>query len=75
MTAEESPSTQRVDQWLWQARLTKSRSLAARLVSAGVMRINREKISKPGHQLKVGDVLTFMHSGRLHVVSERGSVA
>ena len=68
MTSEQSPSSQRVDQWLWQARLTKSRSLAARLVAAGVIRINREKISKPGHHLKIGDVLTFMHAGRLHVV-------
>lgn len=59
---------QRIDQWLWHARLLKSRSLAARLVEAGRVRINRQKVSKSGHHVKPGDVLTFMHADRLHVI-------
>lgn len=59
---------QRVDQWLWHARLIKTRSMAARLVEAGGVRVNRQKISKSGHQVKPGDVLTFMHVERLHVI-------
>ncbi|MDH3742595.1 MAG: RNA-binding S4 domain-containing protein [Hyphomicrobiales bacterium] len=59
---------QRVDQWLWHARLIKSRSLAARLVEAGSIRVNRQKILKSGHQVKPGDVLTFMYADQLRVI-------
>ena len=34
---------QRIDKWLFFARVVKSRSLAAKLVQAGRVRINREK--------------------------------
>jgi len=64
----QAPAGQRIDQWLWHARLTKSRSLAARLIEAGGVRINRQKISKSGHHIKPGDVLTFMHAEHLHVI-------
>lgn len=59
---------QRIDQWLWHARLIKSRSLAARLVEAGGVRINRRKITKSGHQIRPGDILTFMYAERLRIV-------
>ncbi|NNE24611.1 MAG: RNA-binding S4 domain-containing protein [Rhizobiales bacterium] len=59
---------QRVDQWLWHARLIRSRSLAARLIEAGNIRVNRQKILKSGHQVKPGDVLTFVYAGHLHVI-------
>jgi ribosome-associated heat shock protein Hsp15 len=49
---------QRVDKWLWHARIVKSRTLAQKLVSAGHVRINRRKVDQPGHAVKVGDVLT-----------------
>ncbi len=64
----EPATRQRVDQWLWHTRLIKSRSLAARLVEAGQLRINRDKVLKPGYQIKPGDVLSFMHAGRLQVI-------
>lgn len=49
----------RVDKWLWHARVTKSRSLAQKLVVAGKVRINREKSVSPSKLVKVGDVLTI----------------
>ena len=52
------PETQRLDKWLWFARLAKSRTLAAALVEAGKVRVNRVRVTKPAHQVKPGDVLT-----------------
>ena len=62
----------RIDQWLFFTRLTKSRSLAGRLVEAGKVRINKEKISKPAETVKVGDVVTAMINHRLKVVRVEG---
>ncbi len=50
---------QRVDKWLWHARIVKTRTLAGKLVSAGHVRINRNKVEQPGHGVKIGDVLTI----------------
>ena len=50
--------TQRLDKWLWFARILKSRTLAAKLVEEGKIRVNRERVDKPAHQIKPGDVLT-----------------
>lgn len=49
---------QRIDKWLFFARIVKSRSLAAKLVEAGKVRINREKTVSPSHAVRPGDVLT-----------------
>ncbi len=50
--------TQRLDKWLWFTRLVKSRTLAASLVSDGRVRLNRTRIEKPSHVVRVGDVVT-----------------
>lgn len=55
----------RVDKWLWHARVTKTRTLAQRLVTAGKLRINRVKTDDPAHKLKVGDVLTITLERRI----------
>ncbi len=62
---------QRVDKWLWFARIVKSRSLAARLVEEGQVRLNRIKIAKPGHEVAEGDVLTLAVHGRVRVLRIR----
>ena len=58
---------QRVDKWLFFARVVKSRSLAAKLVQAQAVRLNREKIDQPSHPVKVGDVLTITLERRVLV--------
>jgi ribosome-associated heat shock protein Hsp15 len=50
--------TQRLDKWLWFARIAKSRTLAASLVAEGKIKVNRERVRKPSHAVKVGDVIT-----------------
>lgn len=59
---------QRLDKWLWCARLAKTRSGAARLISDGKVRINGERALKPSRHVHAGDVVTTAHSGRLAVV-------
>jgi ribosome-associated heat shock protein Hsp15 len=47
----------RLDQWLWFARFAKSRSLAARLCTAGAVAINGKPVRKPNQIVRVGDVV------------------
>lgn len=49
---------QRLDKWLWHARFARTRTLAARLVTDGHVRINGVRTVAPGHAVKQGDVLT-----------------
>ena len=50
---------QRLDRWLWHARVVKARTSAAALVEAGHVRINGVRERAPGHGVKLGDVLTI----------------
>ena len=58
----------RLDKWLWQARFFKTRSLSAKLVAGGHVRVNSEKVSKPAHGVTPGDVLTFPQARNVRVV-------
>ena len=58
---------QRIDKWLFFARVVKSRSLAAKLVQSGRVRVNREKAEQASHPVKTGDVLTMMLDRRVLV--------
>ena len=48
----------RIDKWLWTARVTKTRGLAAEALKAGRVTINGD-VAKPAREVKVGDVLTL----------------
>ena len=50
---------QRLDKWLWHARVVKARTSAAALVEAGHVRINGVREKAPGHAVKPGDELTL----------------
>ena len=58
---------QRIDKWLWHARIVKTRSAAAGLVSGGRVRINGGRVVAPGHAVKIGDVVTSALDGRVCV--------
>lgn len=58
----------RIDKWLWQARFFKTRSLAAAVIVSGHLRLNGAKMSKPGHDVRPGDALTFPQGGHIRVV-------
>jgi ribosomal 50S subunit-recycling heat shock protein len=63
----------RVDVWLWRARFFKTRSLAARFVEDGRVRLTRggteTRLDKPSRSVKVGDGLVFAIGGRLIAVA------
>ncbi|KIC18938.1 RNA-binding S4 domain-containing protein [Leisingera sp. ANG-Vp] len=58
----------RIDKWLWHARFFKTRSLAAKQVSAGHVRLNGTKALKPAQNVTLGDVLTFAQGKVIRVV-------
>ena len=62
----------RIDVWLWRARFAKTRSLAARLVEAGSVRLTHQgrqaRLDKASRCVHVGDELVFALSGRLHAL-------
>jgi ribosome-associated heat shock protein Hsp15 len=60
-------SRQRIDKWLFFSRAVKSRSLAARLVVAGRVRINRDKAAQASDLVRAGDVLTITLERRIFV--------
>jgi ribosome-associated heat shock protein Hsp15 len=60
-------SRQRIDKWLFFARVVKSRSLAAKLAVAGRVRINSDKASQASDLVKPGDVLTITLDRRILV--------
>ncbi|MET0293656.1 MAG: RNA-binding S4 domain-containing protein [Phenylobacterium sp.] len=63
----------RVDVWLWRARFFKTRSLAARFVEEGRVRLTRSgvehRLDKSSRPVKVGDSLVFAVGGRLIAVA------
>jgi ribosome-associated heat shock protein Hsp15 len=50
---------QRLDKWLWHARVVKARTSAAALVESGHVRVNGVREKSPGHAVKPGDVVTI----------------
>ncbi len=63
---------QRLDKWLWHARVVKARTSAAALVEAGHVRINGTREKAPGHSVKVGDVLTIALDRNVRVLKVIG---
>lgn len=67
-----SEASCRADVWLWRARFFKTRSLAARFVEEGKVRLTRGRVEgrldKSARPVKVGDRLVFAVGGRLIAV-------
>ncbi|HEV2566761.1 MAG TPA: RNA-binding S4 domain-containing protein [Microvirga sp.] len=49
---------QRLDKWLWFARFAKTRTLAAKLVTSGFVRLNGQRTDNAAKAVAVGDVVT-----------------
>lgn len=63
---------QRLDKWLWCARLVRTRTLAAKLIEAGKVRVNGERVVKPSRHVRQGDLVTGVAGTRLFVVRVAG---
>ncbi len=59
---------QRLDKWLWFARVAKSRTLAAAHVTDGHVRVNKLRVEKPAHAVRCGDVITATIARRVRVL-------
>lgn len=58
----------RIDLWLWRARFFKSRTLAAKILRAGKVRMDHNMITKPSCAVRIGAVLTFPQKHNIRVV-------
>jgi ribosome-associated heat shock protein Hsp15 len=76
-TADSGPRhpepTQRLDRWLWFARVVRSRTLAAQLVTDGRVRVNRVRAAKPSLSVRAGDVLTIAVRSRVRILKVLGT--
>jgi ribosomal 50S subunit-recycling heat shock protein len=65
----------RADVWLWRARFFKTRSMAAKFIDEGRVRVTRagqeSRLDKSARVLKSGDQLVFVLGGRLIAVEVR----
>ena len=64
---------QRIDKWLFFARIVKSRTLAAKLAQSGRVRINSTKIDQASRQVCTGDVLTITLDRRIRILRVVGA--
>lgn len=65
-------ASQRLDRWIWHARIVKTRTIAANLVAEGYVRVNGERAEQPGRAVKPGDVLTIALPARICVLKITG---
>jgi ribosome-associated heat shock protein Hsp15 len=59
---------QRLDKWLWFARVVRTRTLAGRLVGDGHVRVNAQRIETPAKPVRPGDVLTIALERQVRVL-------
>lgn len=69
-----APVRQRIDRWLWHARLVRTREAAAALAGSGYMRVNGARIRAPSRMVGSGDVITVALQHTVRVLKVRGFV-
>jgi ribosome-associated heat shock protein Hsp15 len=50
---------QRIDKWLWHARVVRTRTAAAGLADDGLVRVNGTRVDAASRAVRVGDVVTI----------------
>ncbi len=65
---------QRIDRWLWHARLVRTRGAAAALAGSGYVRVNGARINAPGRMIRAGDVITIALDRGVRVLKVIGFV-
>ena len=72
---------QRIDKWLWHARVVRTRSAAAALVDGGLVRVNNERVKQPSRLVRPSDVITVALDRNVRILrvvgyaERRGSAA
>jgi ribosome-associated heat shock protein Hsp15 len=65
-------SRQRIDKWLWHARVVRTRTSAAALVDGGHVRLNGGRISANSQAVKTGDVVTIALDRAVRIMKVTG---
>ena len=63
---------QRIDKWLWHARVVRTRSAAAELVTSGLVRLNRERVTAPSRLVRADDVITVALDRQVRILKVAG---
>ena len=63
---------QRIDKWLWHARVVRTRTAAAVLAASGHVRINGQRVDAASRTVRVGDVVTVALDRAVRVLKVRG---
>ena len=63
---------QRIDKWLWHARMVRTRGDAAALATAGFVRLNGKRMTAASRPVRVGDVVTLALDRSVRVVRVEG---
>jgi ribosome-associated heat shock protein Hsp15 len=69
----EPPARQRIDKWLFFARIAKSRTLAQEWIESGHVSVNGEKVRRSSADVKVGDRLEVLAERRTYVLMVKGT--
>jgi ribosome-associated heat shock protein Hsp15 len=65
---------QRIDRWLWHARLVRTRDAAAALADSGYVRVNGQRVRVASRVVHTGDVITVALQHTVRVLKVRGFV-
>ena len=65
---------QRIDKWLWHARLVRTRGAAAALAGSGHVRVNGTRVAAASRLVRAGDVITVAFERTVRVLKVRGFV-
>jgi ribosome-associated heat shock protein Hsp15 len=63
---------QRIDKWLWHARMVRTRGDAAALATAGFVRVNGKRMTAASHLVRIGDVITLALDRSVRVLRVEG---
>jgi len=63
---------QRIDKWLWHARVVRTRSAASTLVSSGHVRANGLRVTAPSHLVRPDDVVTIALDRQVRILKVTG---
>jgi ribosome-associated heat shock protein Hsp15 len=63
---------QRIDRWLWHARLVRTRTAAAELAESGRVRLNGDRVTASSRAVKPSDVLTVALGGQVKILKVLG---
>ncbi len=63
---------QRIDKWLWHARMVRTRSAAAALAASGFVRLNGRRVDAASQPVRAGDVITVALDRSVRVLKVLG---